>query len=449
MFNRKFIAIALSMLCLTACSANNDVQQTSVSETTMTVTTSAETTTASVVTEAVTTTEITTEKPMETISICGTEFKKNTTYIEIDGTLFTEKDADMLGEMNNLTHVSVDKANTYVLEKLAEHDNIKSVCFKYFDGTLSEYTELLEPFNEITINGKNYLQSEAEMLCRTFPNKEITYQKYIGCWDNYETSSLYITGSPVIMPFDDELPSKIWWGDAKNIALFFVNSSEAVQTAESVKILFNDSNGWTPISFAEGTSELVLNADVDAGETFEFEITGDILDYNTLNVGLYKAVTDFSDGTSAEFEFFVGKDYLPYFLSEEQLDVFMKTYEMSIKYMPNSRFSPEQKMSDETYSILSECFSDDFISRNSYRIYLNDDGSLNDVSDAGRGTPVANGHCFIPLNISDERADFMVTCVLYHPDMPALTMFETNNFSLIKTDEGWKINNFTLGTFFL
>ena len=64
MFNRKFIAIALSMLCLTACSANNDIQQTSMSETTTTVTSSAETT-ASIVTEAVTTTEITTEEVVE------------------------------------------------------------------------------------------------------------------------------------------------------------------------------------------------------------------------------------------------------------------------------------------------------------------------------------------------------------------------------------------------
>ncbi|MBQ8786525.1 MAG: hypothetical protein IJZ61_02705 [Oscillospiraceae bacterium] len=46
MFNKKFIAIALSMLCLTGCASDNDIQQTSVSETTTVAETAAKTTAA-------------------------------------------------------------------------------------------------------------------------------------------------------------------------------------------------------------------------------------------------------------------------------------------------------------------------------------------------------------------------------------------------------------------
>lgn len=74
MFNRKFLAVILSVLCLTGCSGSNDVQQTSVSETTTA--------------EIVTTTEITAEESIVEGTAETTEAAEYNWHNPEDGLVF-------------------------------------------------------------------------------------------------------------------------------------------------------------------------------------------------------------------------------------------------------------------------------------------------------------------------------------------------------------------------
>ena len=196
MFNRKFSAIALSMLCLTACSANNDVQQTSVSETTTAVTSSAETT-ASIVTEAVTTTEITEEEtaeettvtssgkltPEEYFSAHGYDYRYDVMRIHFDDNAdpITSLDSEMLEQV---TDVLIFESENNDLSFIKYFPNLTSLSIRGYCGEFSQLTDILGnlDLNNLNVLTHNYDPADAENLIRTFPECEISYSRDSSPW---------------------------------------------------------------------------------------------------------------------------------------------------------------------------------------------------------------------------------------------------------------------------
>lgn len=541
MFNRKFSAIALSMLCLTACSANNDIQQTSVSETTMTVTTSAETT-ANVVTEAVTTTEITTEETSEETTVTSSEKLTPEEYFSthgytyesykelyIDMTNFSDGEVP-LSELDNeyldniryltiqnasnadlsflsncprvrtvtienysgnsdlsvLNAVLADKiifrnSNEADITSLTKCQNIEEVTFDGYNGkmdlnfitecdsvvgltfdnvidstgldVISECENItslyIDSYNENTnldflskcqnlnylrlfnhkidadklseilkqtdltriyIATDNYDPADGEKLIKALPECEICYCLDDSPWmEGYpeEGFNFYVPPSIVANSLEDDWVCRdrevgfdypnSEWSYFKGLICVFSNCTDKVQTAETAQ-LFRIYDGEIPILFKNGVDTLEVNFEVQPQHKTDFLITHDMLDYSVLEAGIYKIV--FTSGEEKlEQQFSVYENSSPVFLTEEQLEIFNDEHESTYRQM----------------------------------VYNDRGFDISHFDDS-----------FLPVYSSDDEVVFQNIVTHAHEDNPYFVWFETLNYRMVKTDDGWRFDNFQI-----
>ncbi|MBP1549215.1 MAG: hypothetical protein J6A05_04350 [Oscillospiraceae bacterium] len=422
MFNRKFSAIALSMLCLTACSANNDVQQTSVSETTTAVTSSAETT-ASIVTEAVTTTEITEEEtaeettvtssgkltPEEYFSAHGYDYRYDVMRIHFDDNAdpITSLDSEMLEQV---TDVLIFESENNDLSFIKYFPNLTSLSIRGYCGEFSQLTDILGnlDLNNLNVLTHNYDPADAENLIRTFPECEISYSRDSSPWmEGYpeEGFNFYVPTSIVANSLEDDWVCRdrevgfdypnSEWSYFKGLICVFSNCTDKVQTAETAQ-LFRIYDGETPILFKNGTDTLEVNFEVQPQHKTDFLITHDMLDYSALEAGIYKIV--FTSGEEKlEQQFSVYENSSPVFLTEEQLEIFNDEHESTYKQM----------------------------------VYNDRGFDISHFDDS-----------FLPVYSSDDEVVFQNIVTHAHEDNPYFVWFESLNYRMIKTDDGWKFDIF-------
>lgn len=590
MFNRKFSAIALSMLCLTACSANNDVQQTSVSETTMPVTTSAETT-ANVVSEAITTTEITTEETAEETTVTSSEKLTPEEYFSahgytyesykelyIDMTNFSDGEVP-LSELDNeyldniryltvqnagnadlsflsncprvrtvtvenysgnsdlsvLNAVLADKiifrnSNEADITSLTKCQNIEEVTFDGYNGKMDlnfiaecdsvvgltfdnvidstgldvisecenitslyidsynkntnldflskcqnlnylrlfnhkidadKLSEILKQtdLTRIYIATDNYDPADGEKLIKALPECEICYCLDDSPWmEGYpeEGFNFYVPPSIVANSLEDDWVCRdrevgydypnSEWSYFKGLICVFSNCTDKVQTAETAQ-LFRIYDGEIPILFRNGTDTLEVNFEVQPQHKTDFLITHDMLDYSTLESGIYKVVFTCGD-EKLEQRFSVSGSSTPDFLTDEQLDIYTKAFEITDGYFGCSTYLSEEMIANTTteefLARICEGYTYNYAVKKCTGKYLDENGNLKPTASDRGGDISYFGRFFLPVYLSENEVLFQNIVTHAHEDNPYFIWFETLNYRMVKTDDGWRFDNFQI-----
>ena len=407
MFNRKFSAILLSALILTACSDNAEVQQ--AAETT--AATTAETTTAVVTAEAVT--EVTTEKPIVEETKAATEKAEITEaeqlykYFEEHGydysydflKIYMNNDADPITSLDKemlekVTYIRIFDAADNDLNFIECFPNLTSLTIHGYSGDFYKIIDIVNSLNLKTlyILTHNYDPADAETLIKTLPECVISYSRDDSPWMNDEPwRNDYRPEKDVIFYTQPSIPAN------SLLRCVFSNYSDTVKTIESAQ-LFRIYGGEQPILFTNGTDTLKLNFELPSMKKTDFELSDEMLDYSTLEAGIYKIVFTCGD-EKLEQQFSVNGNSTPVFLTEEQLEIFNEEHESRYK---------QAVLSDRGFDISSY---DEF---------------------------------FLPVYSDENEVIFQNIVTHAHEDNPYFIWFETLNYRMVKTDDGWKFDIFQL-----
>lgn len=383
MFNKKFIAIALSMLCLTACSANNDVQQTSVSKTTTTVATSAETT-AIVVTEAVTTTEITTEETAEETTET-TEAAENSWRNPEDGLVF------------------------FVQPSICQRDEESRV-----DDWECRDTEVLRDFHW---DGEWWYAKELIFAFSNFTDEPVTI-------DNLQ-----------IIRMADSEPMK--FTDGSDV----LNIDFTVQSLHKTDYLL-EAESFDYSACESGIYKAVATFGNESYEQ-EFFINNCALyteSYTSQKFTSYNEETDERNPS-------VFNVYAPAFLSEEQQKIFAKADGVMSDWFWTDQSMPEEYSSahnaDDFMAMLYEVFTEKYANELAAE-YIDENGNLQSVGDRGSNI-MYHDHCFVPVSADENKVEFKAVVIFAHIDNPYNLSFDDDfHYVMLNTENGWRVDRFDL-----
>ena len=444
MINRKNLlaAILLTAVCFSSCSEGNaEVTETSGE----TVTAAEETNSAENEPEAESAAE-----QSDNFSICGNDYSSEDIYIEIDGNLLTETDTENIRRLKKLSAVSIENPTVSLVEMFAEDPNVTKIELCNFDGDISEYIDLLKRFDIVVINSVNYSGRDSALIYSELTDASVKYEKSSDRLSVLPADGIAVSSSVCVLPNGKD-NFDTYWTLSDELTVGIDNFTDNEQALEKFELFYLSGDGDKPVSFKNGESFLTPEITVSAHGKAEFTLDKNMFDYQNAENGIYRVCLTFENDTT-EVEFVIANSDGSEFFTEEQREMLDKTCELSERYSYdlwiNSYCWEDQKeqadISDESVKTLCECYTYDYVVGHTDRFYINGDGSLNDVRADRGGSYVYVGTLFSPVFISDERVDFKTTVINFHGDNPYFVWFEELNYTMVKTDSGWRFDKFQL-----
>lgn len=426
-----FIGAALAAaVCLSACSKGG-------AETADVTETSAETAAAAA-------------KRSDNFSICGNDYNSEDIYIEIDGNVLTKTDTENIRGLKKLSAVSIENPTVPLVEMFAEDPNVTKIEFVDFDGDISEYIDLLKSFDIVVINSVNYSGRDSALIYSELSDASVKYKKSSDRLFDLPADGIAVSSSVCVLPSGKD-NFDTYWTLPDELTVGIDNFTDDEQVLEKFELFYLSGDVDKSVPFKNGADFLTPEITVSAHGSAEFALDKSMFDYQNAENGIYKVRLTFENDT-AEAEFVIANSDGSEFFTKEQREMLDKICELSERYSYdiwiNSycwRKPKEQAdISDESVKTLCECYTYDYVFDHTDRFYINGDGSLNDVRDNRSGSYVYVGTLFSPVFISDERVDFKTTVINFHGDNPYFVWFEELNYSMIKTDSGWRFDKFQL-----
>ena len=381
MFNRKILAIVLSMLCLTACSGGNDVQQTSVSETTTAVTTSAETT-ANVVTEAVTTTEITTEETVEETTET-TETTEDSWRNPEDGLVF------------------------FVQPSICQRDEASRV-----DDWECRDTEVLRDFHY---------------------DGEWQYAKeLIFVFSNYTDEPVTIDSINIVNDAEDKLVS---FTDGS----LFLDINLTVQPMHKTDYILR-AEDFDYSACESGIYNAVANVGLEGYGRKFFINNCELYTESYTSQSFYSYDEESRQRVPSVFNV-----YAPTFLTEEQQKIFAQADGVMSDWFWTSQSMPEEYSSthtaDDFMAMLYEVFTEKYANELAAE-YIDENGNLQSVGDRGSNI-MYHDHYFVPVSADENKVEFKAVVIFAHIDNPYNLGFDDDfYYVMLNTENGWRVDRF-------
>ncbi|MDE7303866.1 MAG: hypothetical protein K2N60_11170 [Oscillospiraceae bacterium] len=431
--------ILLMAMCFSACS-NND---TAVTETSgETVLTAAETASA----ESETETAVTENQP-ENFSICGNVYSTNDIYIEIDGNSIAEADMENIRRLKNLSAVSIENPNVPLVEMFAEEPNVTKIELVKFNGDISEYLDALKGFDIVSIDAVRYSGKDSALIYRELSEASVKYEKNSDRLFDLPTDGIALSTSVSILPNGkDDFDT---WITPSDVLIIGINNfTDMAQTAQKLELLYESENGDEAVTFKNGENFLPLDIIAEPQGKALLTVDNDMFDYKNAETGVYKVRLTLENDT-AEAEFVIANSSGLEFLTEEQRELFDKTWKLSVDhtseawiYSDSWTYEKEPvNISDEALEMLCECYTYDYVIEHSDRFCINSEGGLYET-DGRSGSPVYEVTFFSPISVSEEQVDFKATVVNFHGDDPYFVWFYELNYRMVKTDSGWRFDKF-------
>lgn len=364
---------------------------------------------------------------------------------------------------------------------LAECPNIKSVLLDGKSVKAEVLAELLETtgIDLMNVTVKEFSEADSDMLMKAAGSKSAVYSLDDSEWsyENLPTEGLvFYTSFDVISGY----PEEKWecqtggavsrysggrfglWEHHSSLVCRFSNFTDKPQTAGYVSIFKNDGVQLMPMKFLDGSTEKKIDFAVQANGNADFDINEEIFDFGSCEAGIYKVVFDF-DGGKYEQMFFVEtaydeadyeNGYKNYnkitldFLTDEQNEVFRKAYEVTEKYFGCSAHLTQEYIDRHTtedfLAPICEAYTYDYAYSQSLGRYINENGELAPIDGDRGGDITLRDAFFIPVYLGEDEVIFKVTGIHGHEDDQYHVWFEESNFHMVKTDEGWRFDKFSL-----
>lgn len=450
---RKFIAIALTALTLTACTEKEPPEETDAIPQEF-----SSSTTETAVSEPVTETSEESEMPGTVITVFGQEYSPLEDYITIDMSRSGEKtDVNALALFDDLRHIAIENAGDKSIDFLdgLTLDTL-SVC-----GSSRPAADLIPALEKCSFTSLYYQPPEDNT--RFIEDCTALFTAFPGCEVRVAEANSWGTARPSPLAF--YCTREIYGEDT--LALHITNNDRADcdWVINSVWIEGAEGNELSPDS-----TGVLTDGRQSVGETVAYNYTLDYeLNVNMTDKGIYDLCFEAFSSDTYEVDagprtfrcsFFVcspfdepipseTKEYSSYirhktpdFLSPDQLAAFEAAYRTYEDYFHmDSEMTEEYAQShtaEEFLDIASAGLTREFAYKKSLGIYIGDDGNLQAISASSGGDLMAGGAEFFPINDST----FAAVTAMGHEDDPYHTWYEAVNFHMTEGDDGWRFDVF-------
>ncbi|MDE5742013.1 MAG: hypothetical protein K2H90_06150, partial [Oscillospiraceae bacterium] len=216
------------------------------------------------------------------------------------------------------------------------------------------------------------------------------------------------------------------------------------------------------VAFADGSDIYTLNIELTAGEGHiydngdpDFIVTENIFPFSNHSNSRMRAEV-IIDGKTFDMDFIITKSAfqessLP-FLDEEQLAAFETAFDVADALEGCDNGIPDEyegRPKEELIQWLCRGLTYDFAcelaDRNSE--IFSEDGTVlyTEKSGGGRGSNITYcGNYFSPFYMSEDECIIRNTVVYWHGDSPYYSTFTDYNYRMVKTEDGWKFDNFKI-----
>lgn len=411
------ILIALSIISLTSCNSVSSEINTEVITPSETSLTSQNLETTDISKQSEEDTSVAENNSTDKIIIQGQEYTKDTEYISVNLDELTDGDKSNLIKLSELKTINITSTNS----------------------NMNDYIDLFKnmSLSSIKIKTDNYKDSDFELLACTFPTCEIVYSQNDDKW---------IEGAPTrgFIGYADPVVSS-----SSALTTHLTNITEEACTAKTLEIYHIISDEWNPVTFTNGETSLEINLSVDSGSAVDYELSAKDFNYDNAESGRYKAVFTCSDNSRMEMQFYISstKGEITSILNNEQNAAYEKALEITNTYFGCSIYMSEEYASSHTaedlLDILREGYTDDY-ARERASLYIDSDGNLKEVA-GDKGSDISAYFSDFSIISSDEnQVSFKCTVVHFHEDNPYFIWYESLNYHMVKTDDGWRFDLFQL-----
>lgn len=226
----------------------------------------------------------------------------------------------------------------------------------------------------------------------------------------------------------------------------FTNYSDEVKTVDSAR-LYRIYNGEEPVAFSGGEM-LEIGLELAPQTKVDLDITEDMLPCSDLETGDYRIVFNVG-GEQVEHRFCVMSDEekSPYFLTDEQTEIYKKAESLTETYFGCSHYLSEEDIQNTTaedfIAMVCEGFTyDEAVSLSSS--YMDENGELKAIS-ADRGGDISVfDHFYKCIYSGDDTVMFQSIVVHTTEDNPYFLWFEAIDYKMVNTDDGWRFERFPL-----
>lgn len=322
-------------------------------------------------------------------------------------------DFSFIAEYPNVTNIRLEGRGTknLALDFIGDCKSLKNISVKGNSINAEAWAEVLKntDLRGLYVEVEEYSSDEADILMKAAPTRSISYNLDDTPWLGYDgvpTEGVVFCANLYVHPDSEEkqwecktapaypCSPKIWLYHGSLVSTF-TNFTERSQKINSVKILKNDGGVLTEMPFADGSTLHEIDFTAAPESNSDFDITEEIFPFSKCETGIYKAVFDW-DGTQLEQQFVINNETEDFF-NEEQLEAYNEAYTEAV----------------------------------------------NNFGDRGSDISV-QGNFFMPI-YSDENEVLFKNFVIHgHEDYPYYIWFEEINYHMVKTDEGWRFDKFSL-----
>ncbi|MDE7295142.1 MAG: hypothetical protein K2N72_12035 [Oscillospiraceae bacterium] len=347
-----------------------------------------------------------------------------------------ESDLDFIADCPNITSLNlINKSiNAEAVADVIQNSNIKTLSIKTED----------------------YSSKDADIIMRAAPTCAVRYYLDDSPWSDGrpEEGITFFTN----MYFSPDHPGN-WecqtadastyypeiWRHSGSLVCTFSNFTEEVQRINSAEIFKYEKGVLTPIPFSDGSLVYDIDFTIDPGTNSDYEITNEVFPFNECETGIYTIAFN-SDGGRLEQKFVIhrsGDD----FLTEEQHEAVDTAYEITKKYFGYSIYMPQEYADEHTVDdFLSEIclgYTYDYAYSTAQRYrYIDENGNLQAASSDKGGDISYQGSFLMPIYSDDNEVLFKDFIIHGHEDNPYFIWFEEVNYHMVKTENGWRFDNF-------
>lgn len=376
---------------------------------------------------------------------------------------------DVISECENITSLYIDSYNKNVnLGFLSKCQNLNYLQLFNSEVNADTLSEVLKPINleSLYISTDNYYQADGETLIKALPECEICYCLDSSPWSDNEPwrkdyrpeTDVVFYAQPFLIPSANE---ESWecrtsevgysspypeWRHFSSLICVFSNYSDTVKTIDNVQ-LFRIYDGEEPVLFRSGGGILEMDFEIQPMQKVDFELSDKVLDYSTLEAGIYKVIFTCGD-EKLEQRFSVSGSSAPDFLTKEQLDIYKKAFEITDGYFGCSTYLSAEMIANTTteefLARICEGYTYNYAVEKCTGHYIDNNGNLIEAYGDRGGDISYFDRFFLPVYLSENEVLFQNIVTHAHEDNPYFIWFETLNYRMVKTDDGWRFDNFQL-----
>ncbi|MCH5347945.1 MAG: hypothetical protein J1E40_01355 [Oscillospiraceae bacterium] len=403
--------------------------------------------------------------PTEYFKNNGYKFYSDTLFIDLDD--FSDGVRPLIGldskYLDVVTEIEVHNALDADTNFISECKNLKQLLLLDYSGDIHSLAELLKANNigEVYIRPANYSSADADQLMKEFDGT-VQYHMDSSQWLGYEDrptegvvffANLYVSPGQADAKWECQTSeAQVYyphtWNYHGSLVSTFTNLTEEKQSVKSVQISRDDGGKLTAMPFADGSTSLEIDFEIDPNTNSDFDITEEMFPFSKCETGIYKVVFEVGD-EKPEQTFFIDNTVGMSFLTAEQKEIFDKAYDITRWNFGESTYMPpsyiESHTAEDFLAELCEGYTYDYAySRAAGWGYIDENGNLQERYGDRGGDISYQGHCFVPLYSDNNEVLFKNIVIHGHEDYPYFIWFEEYNYHMVKTDDGWRFDIFQI-----